>query len=242
MRLTLLRHGEPAWVDDHGLWVGDPGLSLRGREQAERVARRLAEDPPDALWVSPARRACETVAPLETALGQHAEVLPWLAEVDTRALGGRPAAKLQELFSERRRAPESVWWAGLPGCEPVSAFTDRVVQGIERELTTLGAVLEGPARWSQLPDVHVLAVCHGGTAAVLIASLLGLPPSPWPWVRMELALAGVAELRAADVGGTSILTLTGFNARRVGAESVRTAGHRADTATGRNGSHRGSGR
>jgi broad specificity phosphatase PhoE len=47
----------------------DPGLSDEGRALAERLAGRLAADPPAAIYVSTTRRARETAAPLAVRLG-----------------------------------------------------------------------------------------------------------------------------------------------------------------------------
>jgi broad specificity phosphatase PhoE len=64
-RLFLIRHGEPeaAW----GEGPGDPGLSERGRAQAQQAARALA--PIATLVSSPMRRCRETAAPAAAALG-----------------------------------------------------------------------------------------------------------------------------------------------------------------------------
>ncbi len=71
--MFLVRHGEsePAvagevfpLVDGHG----DPALAPEGREQAERVADRLAGQGVDAIYVTTLRRTHETAAPLA---GRH---------------------------------------------------------------------------------------------------------------------------------------------------------------------------
>lgn len=66
--LLLLRHALP--LSGHA----DPGLSEVGRAQAERVAQWLTGSNIDALVTSPLRRARETAAPIEAALGLTAEV------------------------------------------------------------------------------------------------------------------------------------------------------------------------
>ena len=47
----------------------DPALAPEGREQAERVAARLAAAGIDAIYVTTLRRTAETAAPLATRLG-----------------------------------------------------------------------------------------------------------------------------------------------------------------------------
>ncbi len=83
MELVLVRHALPLRVDvapDGG--PADPGLAPRGLEQAERLVDALRLDDVAALYTSPRRRARETAAPLEHALGLVAEVEPDLDEFD----------------------------------------------------------------------------------------------------------------------------------------------------------------
>jgi broad specificity phosphatase PhoE len=77
-RIVLVRHGEAAasWSEDP-----DPGLSDRGREQAEAMAAALAPLGPLPIVVSPMRRARETAAPLEARWGVSARVEPAVGEI-----------------------------------------------------------------------------------------------------------------------------------------------------------------
>ena len=72
--LLMLRHALP--VSGHN----DPGLSDVGRAQAERVAQWLKGGRIDGLLTSPLRRARETAAPIEAALGLTADVVDGLRE------------------------------------------------------------------------------------------------------------------------------------------------------------------
>ncbi|MBA3303421.1 MAG: histidine phosphatase family protein, partial [Acidimicrobiia bacterium] len=84
--VLLVRHGEsePAvrgvdfpLVDGHS----DPALAPDGREQAERVADRLAGQDVDAIYVTTLRRTVETAAPLAARLGLEPRVEADLREV-----------------------------------------------------------------------------------------------------------------------------------------------------------------
>jgi probable phosphoglycerate mutase len=96
-RLILVRHGEPtnAWGE-----LGDPGLTERGREQAEAVAEELALLGPMPIVVSPARRARETAAPLERRWGVEARVEPAVGEVVIPPDVPDPSAWLGDLLSK----------------------------------------------------------------------------------------------------------------------------------------------
>lgn len=74
MELYLLRH---AHAGDPAKWTGDDAdrpLSSRGRRQADRLGRQLAEVgvKPDAIVASPRVRAAETAEIVAAAIGGHA--------------------------------------------------------------------------------------------------------------------------------------------------------------------------
>jgi len=77
-RLILVRHGEAAagWGADR-----DPGLSERGRAQAEAAADALAPLGPLPLVVSPLRRTRETAEALERRWAVTARVDPAVGEI-----------------------------------------------------------------------------------------------------------------------------------------------------------------
>lgn len=79
-RLYLVRHGEAAagWGED-----ADPGLSDRGRSQAEAVAQQLGPLGPLPIIVSPLRRCRETAAPLEALWDVEARVVPAVGEIES---------------------------------------------------------------------------------------------------------------------------------------------------------------
>ena len=130
MEIVLVRHALPVRLDaaaDAG--PADPGLSDRGREQAERLAGALAGDDVTALYTSPLLRARETAAPLERALGMTAEVADGLAEFDS---GDSSYVPVEEL-----RAAGDPRWELLAkgdlystGVDP-DAFRARVVEAVQ---------------------------------------------------------------------------------------------------------------
>ena len=133
MELILVRHGEPRWVVE-GRNRNDPELTERGHAQAARAAARLADPhaepgdgPVDRLWVSPARRARETCAPIAAALGLAPVTHDWLTEMKMPPdWDDRPIEVVEAAFAERHHKPRSEWWDAMPGAEPMGAFHDRV--------------------------------------------------------------------------------------------------------------------
>jgi probable phosphoglycerate mutase len=63
-QIYLVRHGESEWNRTHR-YTGrqDPPLSPLGQIQAERVGKRLAEEPISAIYASPLLRAIQTAQP-----------------------------------------------------------------------------------------------------------------------------------------------------------------------------------
>lgn len=78
VRLYLVRHGEASakWTEAH-----DPGLSERGRLQAQAAAEALSAHGPFAVKSSPLLRARETAAPLCARWNDEAEIFPAVAEI-----------------------------------------------------------------------------------------------------------------------------------------------------------------
>lgn len=76
--LYVVRHAEAAagWTEDR-----DPGLSLRGREQAREMAEALQPLGSRPIVSSPLRRARETAAELEGRWGMGADVEPAVGEL-----------------------------------------------------------------------------------------------------------------------------------------------------------------
>jgi probable phosphoglycerate mutase len=167
--VLLVRHGasqdavpgEPfEMVEGHS----NPPLSEIGRGQAEKVGARLAQSPPDALFVTTLQRTAQTAAPLIAATGLEATVVPELAEVRLgeweggelrfRTAHGDPL--VATIFEQQR-------WDVIPGAEPAEEFADRVRAGVERVVSLTG------------PGKVAAAVVHGGVIGELTRQATGAP-------------------------------------------------------------------
>jgi probable phosphoglycerate mutase len=160
--LLLIRHGEsaPARPDVPFALVdgqGDPELAPTGRDQAQRLADRLADEPISAIYVTTLRRTAETAAPLADRLGITPSVEADLREVHLgeweggvfrlRVAEGHPIA--QELIEKER-------WDVIPGAEPAGEFAGRVRVALAR-------IAAGH------PDQTVAVFTHGGVIGQALA-------------------------------------------------------------------------
>ncbi len=156
-RLFLIRHAEPE-ADWPSRFLGrsDPDLSLRGREQATMITRRLPECAQLPVWVSPLRRALNT-ARLAFPDGDLL-VEPLSMEVDFGALDGLLPSEAKRLYPEA--------WSRLG-----VAWPDCVVCGGEsrRQLRRRADRLKSKLAEQQA----VVLVSHQYLLSALVAALTG---------------------------------------------------------------------
>lgn len=133
--VLLVRHGETP-TTGKVLPGRAPGLHLseRGREQAERVAQRLAGVPVDAVLTSPLERTRETAAPTEARTGRPAAVDPGLLECDFGEWTGEELSRLSRLkaWTTVQRAPSTF---RFPGGESFVEMQARTVDAVDRART-----------------------------------------------------------------------------------------------------------
>lgn len=167
--LLLIRHGEsaPARVDRPFPLVdghGDPELAPQGREQAERVAKRLATTRIDAIYVTTLRRTAETAAPLAARLGVTPRVSAELREVYLGEWEGglfRQRVAQDHPIAQRMRAEQR--WDVIPGGESSEGFAERVRRGVE-SIAACHA------------DQRVAIFTHGGVIGQILAESTGSRP------------------------------------------------------------------
>jgi broad specificity phosphatase PhoE len=217
MELVFVRHGEPAWVDG-GRGRIDPRLTEKGLRQAELVAERLAGEkrPVTEILVSPARRAIETAAPLAKRIGLEPTVVDELTELRLPpSWEDTPPTDVVRALLEARARPLESWWDGLAGGESFRDFHVRVTSCIEDVLRARGIEREcGPGPHAlKMPDTpaRIVVVAHGGTNAVVLGHLLGLPPAPWEWERLALGHASIARVRVITLGEACVFSLRSMN-------------------------------
>jgi probable phosphoglycerate mutase len=137
-QLLLIRHGETVaaepnvpfpMLDGHG----DPELSVDGRQQAEMLVGRLADEPLDAIYVSNLQRTHQTAAPLLIRLGveaieerdlREAHLGDWEGHLWRVRIAERHPLAVQMIDEQR--------WDVIPGSEPGDVFADRIVTILNR--------------------------------------------------------------------------------------------------------------
>ena len=158
-KLVLVRHGASAAAVPGRPFPlldgqGDPPLAPAGRDQAERVAERLADEPLTGLYVSPFARTTATAEPIAAACGLPPTVIGDLREVHTGALEGgefrirvaRDDPLIVRLFAEER-------WDVIPGAESNEALAARVAGAIAAVVDAAG------------PGAAAAVVTHGAFIA-----------------------------------------------------------------------------
>ncbi|MFC7340063.1 histidine phosphatase family protein [Saccharopolyspora griseoalba] len=167
--VVLVRHGEsaPAIPGEPFELVGgqgDPDLAPPGREQADLVGERLAEEAFAALYVTNLRRTAQTAAPLATKLDMTPRVAADLREVHLGEFEGglfRVKAAENDLVIQRMHAEGR--WDVIPGAEPTDAFRDRIRAALAR----LAAAH---------PDERIAVFTHGGVIGQIIELASGARP------------------------------------------------------------------
>jgi probable phosphoglycerate mutase len=218
MEIVLVRHGQPDW-EPGGRAVDEPQLTELGHQQALRVAERLGGEEFDALYVSPLRRARETMAPVAERLGMEPQVESWLRELGLPEMSGKTSDEVQGFFRAARERELEKWWEGPPGGESFRHFHERVSAGAETLLLgdhRMQLHEDSGHRIWRLPDApdRLLIVAHEGTNAIILSHLLGIEPVPWEWVRFSSRWCGISHLRAVPVATGAVWVLEAFN--RVG--------------------------
>lgn len=205
VEITLIRHAQPEWVKDE-LNVDNPPLTDLGRRQALHVARAMADEYFDEIWVSPLVRAQQTATPLleQRGLRPGSEITQeWLEEIRNPIWHGTPREKADAAYREERSRPAALRWNGLENGEPVREFVDRIHRGATEFLGDRGIVAarhELPVWHIDDPDRRILLIAHAGTNSVFIGHVLGLPPTPWEWERFVLGHGSISRLVSYELG------------------------------------------
>jgi broad specificity phosphatase PhoE len=170
----LIRHAD-AYRDMAALAEGviDPPLSGRGREQAERLAARLAAVPIHAVWSSELRRARETAAVVARDRPLTVRTDPRLREVRTH---------WDDSAEPERLAPGS-----YPFPEPEAEVAGRMRSVLADVVADLAGV--------DAPRPRAAIVTHNAAIVVFLCSVLGLN---WGQLRVMPQFTSVSVVAFKD--------------------------------------------
>lgn len=164
MELLLIRHALPRRIEAGSAGsetVADPPLAPLGRRQAVALAGWLAaEEPFDACYSSPLRRAVETATPSRSLHPDDVELVDGIVEWDRGAASYIPTEAMRQEGHEEWAALVEGRWDQL-GIDP-EAFRSRVVDAVESIVAAH-------------PGGRVLVVCHGGVINAYASHVLSLP-------------------------------------------------------------------
>jgi probable phosphoglycerate mutase len=160
--LVFIRHGETDWNRQQRFQGQiDVPLNATGQTQAQRLASRLATEPPALMISSDLQRAQQTAAPLASAWARQPLLMPGLREQSFGILEGLDVPTIQQQHPDLWRD----WLVQqadytLPGGESTRQFHARVWQTVQELVATH-------------PGQRLLVVTHGGVLDMLWRSARG---------------------------------------------------------------------
>jgi probable phosphoglycerate mutase len=176
----------------HGLFEGiegrlagrSPGVSLsvQGRNQARRVARRLSALAIDAIYSSPVQRATETATVIAEALGLPVQAEPAIEELDFGRWTGQTFDELSS-DSDWRTYNQFRSAAPLAGGGFLLDVQARVIAWMA-------------ARARSAPETTLVAVSHADVIRCALAACAGI--SLDLALRLEIAPASISEIRIGE--------------------------------------------
>jgi broad specificity phosphatase PhoE/ribonuclease HI len=187
---VLVRHGaSPLSPQRRFSGRGDVPLSPEGREQAARVARRLASRGIEVVLSSPLRRARRTAEAVAAATGTDLVVDDGLVETDFGDWEGHTFAEVREQWPAELDAWLESTEVAPPGGESFAETEKRAHEALERMLQAHR-------------DRVVAVVSHVTPIKSLLRHALDAPPSAL--FRLHLDVAGVSEVNWYADGPTSV--------------------------------------
>jgi broad specificity phosphatase PhoE len=184
LHLILVRHGETEWnVQRRYQGQFNVPLSSVGRQQAERIAQRLASQKIDAIYASDLERAWETAAIIAAKHNLAVASEPRLRELKFGVLEGLTFDEAQIQYPEMITAWLKDFNQPPQGAETIDLFNTRIVSLLD-----------------DLKQKHdeqtLLLVGHGGSLSEILRVVLGLSREKRWYLEMENA--SLSEVSIAE--------------------------------------------
>ncbi len=174
MHFYFVRHGQSMgnMTNDYGTSAHDQ-LSPRGWQQAEHLAERLAEIHFDAIYVSTATRAMQTITPFLKRHGVRAKLWPALQEACWQRDRTTPAPPRTALPADFVMPPEAnAHFDILEGHQVLPPAGETYQEGRARIIDVYTRLLH----WHGGREETILVVGHEHAGGRMVELLLGLEP------------------------------------------------------------------
>ncbi|HET7437781.1 MAG TPA: histidine phosphatase family protein [Thermoanaerobaculia bacterium] len=164
-RVYLVRHGATELTaEDRFAGSTDVLLSETGREQARKLAERLAGEPLAAIYASPMQRTRDTATILAQPHGLDVSVVDAFREISHGRWEQRTRAEVEAEFHD-----EYARWEH----DPYTFAPEGGETGLEVTARALPALLDLVERHA---NERILIVSHKATIRLLLSSILGFDP------------------------------------------------------------------
>jgi len=187
--ILLTRHGHVAGINPPR-FRGRANLPLtdQGREQAGKVARRIAYTwNPTVVYTSPLARCVDTGAAIAAACGISSQILPDLADLDYGQWQGknREEARMEDasMLAAWLATPDRVTFPAGESLQDVAARTARALQSVRESAGSETVVLVG----------------HDSVNRVMLAQCLDMPLSSYWRIVQDPCCINEIELDAEGI-------------------------------------------
>ncbi|MCS6776760.1 MAG: histidine phosphatase family protein [Chloroherpetonaceae bacterium] len=188
-RIYVVRHGVTLW-NREARFQGQTDIPLteEGREQARRLAERLATSSPVAIWSSDLVRARDTAEIIAIHHGLRVRTTPLLRELMLGEWEGLNRTEIEARGEADRlaRYAQDPLHHRPPGGEPLESAWDRVLRA--------AAMIR-----AQHPQGDLVIVGHGGSLRALLCHAIGAPMTSMRRIRLDnCSLSIIEEQHHAD--------------------------------------------
>lgn len=166
MRIYITRHGETKWNQEHRMQGRkNSSLTSKGKEDAQKLQKRLASIDFHRIYASPLGRAVETAEIIKGDRKVKIEKVPDFMEMNFGEWEGRTVEEIEDAYGERYRN----FWDAPEKYEPMGGESfDEILNRVERGLKVI-AENTGKEEHGE-KEINVLLVAH----AVVIKSIYAL--------------------------------------------------------------------
>lgn len=177
MRILIVRHGDPDYVNDT--------VTARGKIEAELLAERLCKESVDKVYISPLGRAQATAEPYLAKADVPAQTVEFLREfahtieLPYKASQGVPWDLLPSYYAEQEMLLDrNLWFENEPMAKSgINEKYKKVCKDFDALLAHHGYERDGFIYKAVKPNRDTIVfVCHFGIEAVLLSHLFNCAP------------------------------------------------------------------